>query len=454
MCAQIGENTAAKSVDGQRHERRKRFPLLRSEYLQYRYVNAAFTFLCFSLAPIAGSAVTIVFLAGAIWCTLHIAFGKPRLSADEGMIALYAPLLGYCVVAAVSTAANVGSLGDASIRMLPLLTFMVLPFSYSIWSISQKSTIAVMIAAGSMIACYGALALGFYQFYTIGARAEGGAGNSLVFATVTALAGTSALAGLSLGVNKLKLPLLGAWFAAFLAITYSEARTVWFTFLLVSVVVGWVIRPSSAAVSFRTNRWLFAATSLVALAVIFLTYDIVRDRLLRAMDDWQQIELLGNFDTAVGQRVAMWEIGTDLFSRHPFLGYGLSSAKVLLGQTLAEAGVSTTYTHFHNGLLTIAVEAGGFGLAFFVAFLAVVLILAVRNLRRPSSPPQRLGGIILLSTLVTYVLSGLTNLMIGHDILDAVLMINVIAGSYLACGTSLLDPKATAGDPAGYEAAR
>lgn len=413
--------------------------MLKYEFLRYRLVNGAFTLLCFGLAPWAGSAVTVVFLAGAMWCILHIAFGRPSLSSDESQYALFVPLLGYCLASAVSTAANADSGSEAALRMVPLMTFLVMPFSYSIWSISEKSTIALMGVIGSILACYGALITALVQFYWLDIRAEGGAGNPLVFALVTCIAGAVALSGLALERRGLTLAICLAWLSAFLAITFSEARTVWLTFLVVSAVVLWLNRASltTGLTVPRGSRWVMVVSCVATVAAILLACEIIFQRWELAISDWR-LALAGNFDTAVGQRIAMWEIGTDLFSRRPFLGYGLDSAKSLLGHALPAAGVSTNFTHFHNGMLTVAVESGGVGLAFLVTFFAVGLVIASRVFARASSPVERVGATILLVTMLVYFLSGMTNLIVGHDILDAVLMICVIVGVYLGDGTSSL----------------
>src|SRR5690606_11670771 len=80
----------------------------------------------------------------------------------------------------------------AAAPVVPLLLF---PFLYSSWCLSRKETIARSVVTASMIACYGALVLAAIQFHGYGIRAEGGAGNPIVFAAVTCIAATIVLAG-------------------------------------------------------------------------------------------------------------------------------------------------------------------------------------------------------------------------------------------------------------------
>ena len=45
---------------------------------------------------------------------------------------------------------------------------------------------------------------------------------------------------------------------------------------------------------------------------------------------------------------------------------------------------------------------------------------------------------MLIAVATTYVVSGLTGILVGHDILDAMLMAYLASGIYLAAGTSML----------------
>src|SRR5690606_20056252 len=111
--------------------------------------------------------------------------------------------------------------------LLPVLTFLLFPFLYSSWCLSRRETVARSAVNASMIACYGALALAIVQFHVYGMRAEGGAGNAIIFAAMTCMAASIALAGAFTREGMAAVPLFGAYCAGSIAILYSGSRTRW-----------------------------------------------------------------------------------------------------------------------------------------------------------------------------------------------------------------------------------
>ena len=87
-----------------------------------------------------------------------------------------------------------------------LITFLFFPVSYSTWSITAENHAARIIVLSSMAACFGALLLAVVQYYWLGMRAEGGAGNAIVFATVACLSVMMCLAGALSGIEKNRAP--------------------------------------------------------------------------------------------------------------------------------------------------------------------------------------------------------------------------------------------------------
>ena len=55
---------------------------------------------------------------------------------------------------------------------------------------------------------------------------------------------------------------------------------------------------------------------------------------------------------------------------------------------------------------------------------------------------------MLIVVSATYVVSGMTGILVGHDIVDAMLMTYLAVGAYLAAGTSLLDKEDSPERPA------
>ena len=67
-----------------------------------------------------------------------------------------------------------------------------------------------------------------------------------------------------------------------------------------------------------------------------------------------------------------------------------------------------------------------------------VFVVAARNaaivLRTSTDTIERFGATMIVVTVITYLIGGLTGILVGHDILDATLMVFLVSGTYLASG--------------------
>ncbi|WP_413774656.1 hypothetical protein [Mesorhizobium sp. AR10] len=126
---------------------------------------------------------------------------ETSLQYRPAMVAMTVAIYAYCGAVLLSSIVNNAIAMDAP-HLPALITFLLFPFSYSTWSISPKATLARTIVLSSMAACFGALLLAIVQYYWFGMRAEGGAGNAIVFATVTCLGVMICLAGALSGIEK------------------------------------------------------------------------------------------------------------------------------------------------------------------------------------------------------------------------------------------------------------
>jgi O-antigen ligase len=55
-------------------------------------------------------------------------------------------------------------------------------------------------------------------------------------------------------------------------------------------------------------------------------------------------------------------------------------------------------------------------------------------LRLSTEPLERFGATMIIVTVITYLIGGLTGILVGHDILDSTLMVFLVSGTYLASG--------------------
>ena len=287
-----------------------------------------------------------------------------------------------------------------------------------------------------MIACYGALVLAVVQFHVYGIRAEGGAGNAIVFATMTCMAASIALAGALTRQGMAAVPLFGAYCAGSIAILYSGSRMTWLALFMSTAAVLWIYRE-------RRHAWSSAlAVSCTAVAVSVVTFagtQVIPSRIEALVRDWQQMSEHGDYDSSLGRRAELLRIGLSAVRESPVIGHGPQSTRGLIHEGFEKAGLDDVfYSHFHNGFLNAWVEAGIVGVLSLAAIFVTAVFVAMRTLAASTDADARLGAIILIVLVTNYVVSGLAGILIGHDIQDAMLMAFLAAGSYLAAGTSML----------------
>jgi O-antigen ligase len=77
------------------------------------------------------------------------------------------------------------------------------------------------------------------------------------------------------------------------------------------------------------------------------------------------------------------------------------------------------------------------------AIFVVAAWLAAKTLATTTVAESRLGAVMLIVLVTTYVLNGLAGILVGHDLLDAMLIAFLAVGIYLAAGTSMLKEDVT-----------
>jgi O-antigen ligase len=394
-------------------------------------INIYFSILCFFFPPVLGSVVSFVFNGGGLWSVLLIASRKRRFNADRPMIALSVAIYAYCAANLVASIVNNSFVRDAP-HLIPLVTFLFFPISYSTWSITPKTTLVRIIVVSSMAACFVALLLAIFQQYWLGIRAEGGAGNAIVFASVLCLAVMVCVAGALSGIEGRRIALTCAALGGTVAIIYSGTRIAWLALLIAGIAVLLINQQRLRGRNAVRLLLLLAAVGIVIAAIGFQT---ISGRLDFLRSDWDALGVNGNYDTSLGIRVALWEIGLKAFREMPLFGHGVGASQLLIKQGFQDQfGLSLGFSHFHNGFLTALVQAGLLGAVTLAAIFVVAAGNAARVLRNSSDPIQRFGATMIVVVVITYLTSGMTGILVGHDILDSMLMVFLVSGTYLASG--------------------
>ena len=397
---------------------------------RYHSINAYFTFACFAL-PVAGAVSSFNVNGGALVGLVAVCTGFIAISRDREMVLLGAAIYAYSLFYLASFAAN--PVTSQSLRYLPeILTFLMFPFLYSGWSISNKATIARCVVMASMVACYAALCVAAVQFHMFGMRAQGGAGNPIVFANVTCVAASLSLAGVFSQERKWAWPLVGAFAAGACAMLYSGSRIGWVALVAATTCVLYINRKT---IRTRISPRIVAAAAIAIASVVIVGFETISIRAAALLEDWGQLSQHGNYNTSLGHRAGLWEVGFDLAREAPLLGHGPQSTRGLITEGLRDYGIKKRFTHFHNGFLTAMVETGIFG----ALSLAAIFLIAAQNARRTlkanRNPAETLGAVLLVVVVVTYLVMGTTGILVGHDILDSMLVACLAAGTFLSAGT-------------------
>lgn len=396
-------------------------------------VNRWFALALASLPAALGSATTFLLHGGAMWAALQLITGRRRLSRDPIMIAVTICLYVYAAVAVGSTIANGGA--NYWEELPSVIGFLGFPMGYSIWVISRKKDITDAVIAGSAISCVAALVLAFTQVYLLQMRAEGGSGNAIVFATVTSLSTSLVLAGMLDRQRQFSVPLTICFICGLVAVILSGSRLAWLALALAVLVILIVHRRSLTR---RMSARAVGATLIVAILVVVVTFDPLRDRIWALWVDWQTLMAKGDYATSLGSRVALWQIGLQLFEQKPFIGHGLAGSERLIAAAFQQQfGLEKSYTHFHNGFLTAAVETGLLGLVALVVMFIILIAAGIWTLATANTSPEMFGGLIMLVTAIVYITTGMGNLMFGHDILDTMFLFLVATGIFLGTGRSV-----------------
>src|SRR4051812_20239918 len=152
------------------------------------------------------------------------------------MTAMTVAIYAYCAASVFASIVNNSIARDAP-HLAGLITFLFFPVSYATWSITEKTTLTRIVVLASAAACFGAVLLAVVQYHGLGIRAEGGAGNPIVFATVACLSMMMCLAGALSGVEKNRALLACATLAGAVAIVYSGSRIIWLAMLVAGIAI-------------------------------------------------------------------------------------------------------------------------------------------------------------------------------------------------------------------------
>ena len=375
--------------------------------------NIVFAALLAGFTPLAGSGVSVVVAVTMCWGILLLAGKRLAFPAQrQAWLAAGAFALFFITEALATGLSGFSSDGMQEIaENLPFLGVLPLFALMTARPATLLRTLYLAAAAGGLLA--GAAALGFLLFQP-DKRLELMAGNPLVLALAASVMNGLALAGaLRLRGWERNICLAGAMAAAFLVIS-SESRTYWFGLLAMPVAMAAVHMRAT-----RTKALVLAGMVLTAGATAFLAYTylpVVQERIEAVSTDLEKARN-SDLNTSLGQRFVVWETARQLIREKPVFGHGGGDIPGLMAERNAETGGYTfAFTHFHNAILNVLVRGGIVNLAGFLAAFLAPLVLLWINRHSVHGRAALTAGIALY---LPYCLSGVTGLVFGHDIHDA-----------------------------------
>ena len=227
---------------------------------------------------------------------------------------------------------------------------------------------------GLLIGYLGALVMGVYQWAVLGVQGIPPLG--MPYLHFSSMLGIGAILTLYFaGVNRNKKAKTILWcFAVFLFFLQfnQNARGILAATLISSAFLLLLLHK-------KEIRTLFAlmASLTIILGVFASSSTSFQERLVQARHD-MEMSTQGRYDTSLGYRIAVWDVGLHGIAESPFFGHGTGMAASYFDRTIEtyKGGlykelpnfIPTTY-HYHNDWIEIGMQIGALGLMAYAYFL-------------------------------------------------------------------------------------
>lgn len=398
--------------------------LFRPNFSQFNEINAIFfgITLCFGL--LIGSGVSVFVCGAIIYGFWHLVSGRLSWSLPSPVKAMSLALT--AVFAADLFAALINPSSIAFSEALENSPLLGLPALYAVLIADRQKLLIFIERVASVVALLlaGAIQLGIFS----NLRAEFFAGNANVAALLSGLLFVFTLIG---AIRKLEFGLsaIGAVASAYL-IVVTGTRALWPLLVIAPGIAVFLLVPGSYRKKTSYFSILLAGLGLVAVFVM----PSISDRINRAQIEIEQAQV-GELDSSIGMRVAMYKTGLGLFLSKPIVGYGPGNERAFMRQKIKDDyQITTSFSHAHNAFLNQALRSGILGV---LALCAVLLTPIYYGYRAVNDEIGNTGFAILSSVLATYFLSGVSGLFFGHDIHDTVFVSSICFALYLICDRAI-----------------
>jgi O-antigen ligase len=386
-------------------------------------VNRYFLPLIVTMGGILGSGLSSLIVGGMVLGLLQLGRGVADVPRDKPVQRIAFCFASLFAVELLSDIINFN--GFETLREigenLPFLGFLPL---YAVIT-ARRGDIRDGIEKAAIVASLIICGFAIVQFQFFSPRALGGAGNAGVFGVMCLL--LFAVDFLTLLRHHRSMRALAgfALLAAACALVLSGMRSLWPALVLIPPVMLLIYGP---CLHLKISKRFLGVSFILLIAAGIALYQPAHERIVAGFQDFDRLQDK-NYTTSLGQRVAIWKAGWALVAEKPWLGQGPGKSMPLLTEiTKAMTGTPLYASHYHNSLLTYWVRSGILGVFALMAVFAVPLLQAAKNL---SDETSIYGFALLVALELTYMVSGLFGIALGHDILDTVFIGTMAIALYM-----------------------
>lgn len=358
-------------------------------------------------AGIAGSIITILLGISMVWALISLALKRFPARFQRSDLYIIGPAWLYSATILLAAFANYNTATADTLlsRSVALLPFIFFPLVLPRLRVGSTSALIDIFVVGAAVCGILALPVAYVQVEFYGIRAYGGMGNALPFSMVCSmLASISLLNTVSPRPGRQALGWVG-FVAGILCVLLSQSRGV-LPIPAIALVMLFALFPHKLRRFYNWKGAILLAVAVIAVVMIGFKHS---DRL---------IDMLGYFnndtaDESYTARMDLWKYASGLIVESPWLGHGVQNRQ----EFIRELGYS--FTHFHNGFITVTFDAGLAGLIATLLMLVSPLLCVLRN---PTTVARRKRLFMALLVLFGYGIAGSTNILFFQDIYDSLFL--------------------------------
>ena len=388
-------------------------------------VDRRFTAICYALPGVAGSTVSFLIGGAYIWAIMRLVAGRLEFRLPWEIAVCMAVFVAYAAVSTFTIVIH-GFDRAASGAFLDVLPFLLTPLVAARLRNTPGNDLTISIAMGSAVGGIASGAIGTYQNLVgstrLSWRAEGGTGNAGPFSAMCVLLAFFALGGLLTDNRRMKVLGIIGFVGGTVGFYMSGSRG-----LVPGVPLLLIIFFICLMRAYKIPRsYIAGGAALLTIAAIVATPIVFSRQIDRVMSEpIHDLDSPRANKSSIGKRLLMYRTSLQAFAEAPILGHGPQNRVAAAKKHMAPAERELIrFTHLHNMLLDEAVGGGLVGLSLLLAVFAAPVWAAFRT--KPGPTGLRVRYMIMVLTGI-YLVHGMTNLALWHDIMTLVFCYSIVA---------------------------